>query len=578
MASVPAVPSVAQLQSAFARALLDELARGGVAELVVCPGSRSTPVVLAALATPSLRLHVRLDERSAGFFAIGRALVSGRPVGVVVTSGTAAAELAASVAEADRAGVPLVVVTADRPPELRGVGAPQTIDQVKLFGGAVRRFEDPGTVRPGSEGSWRPLAARLVSAARDGRGPVHLNLSLVEPLDAPPSTVPDGRAGDAPWRTTWRPEQAPTGPLADLAGARVAVLAGRGAGAPRGLLGVAARHGWPLLADALSGARFDDPHVVVAVDALVGDAPLRDALRPDAVLAVGAPPASRALADALVGWAPRVLAVTAGGWPDDPNGLVTDVVWADPSAWAAAVAGLGPLGGPPGYLGAWRAADDAAQATFEAACATELSEPAVARALSRIVPEGVPLVAASSMPVRDLEWFGATRAEPPTVLANRGANGIDGVVSTALGAAAGGAAVGLLGDLAFLHDAGALGGGVGEHGGRCVLVVVDNRGGGIFSFLPQRRSVPEAAFERLFATPPRVAVADVAGGFGCDVREVKDLAGLAPAVHAGLDAEGVTVVVVSVPDRDRNAALHRELGDAARAAARGVLGKPSRRP
>ncbi|HLK45180.1 MAG TPA: thiamine pyrophosphate-binding protein, partial [Acidimicrobiales bacterium] len=177
MASVPSDGAPAA-QAAFAVALFDEFARAGMRDVVVCPGSRSTPLVLAALATSSLQVHVRLDERSAGFFAIGRTLSSGAPTGVVVTSGTAAAELAAAVVEADAAGVPIVVVTADRPPELRGVGAPQTIDQVKLFGSTVRRFEDPGVPRPGADGLWRALAARVVAAALVGRGPVHLNVPL----------------------------------------------------------------------------------------------------------------------------------------------------------------------------------------------------------------------------------------------------------------------------------------------------------------------------------------------------------------------------------------------------------------
>ena len=270
MASVPVADGVAAAQSAFALALFDEFARGGLVDVVVCPGSRSTPLVLAAAETQGLALHVRLDERSAGFFAIGRALVTRRPVAVVVTSGTAAAELTAAVVEADLAGVPIVVVTADRPPELRGVGVPQTIDQVKLYGGAVRRVEDPGAIRPSSAPSWRALASRLLSAAVAGRGPVHLNVPLVEPLDATASDVPRGRPHGAPWRTVAAPEAASAGAFSTLAGARGLLLAGRGAGDPELVLAVAERHGWPLLADPLSGARFEHPCVVATFDALWG--------------------------------------------------------------------------------------------------------------------------------------------------------------------------------------------------------------------------------------------------------------------------------------------------------------------
>ena len=571
MASVPVTDGVAAAQSAFARALFDELARGGLVDVVVCPGSRSTPLVLAAADTEGLELHVRLDERSAGFFAIGRALVTRRAVAIVVTSGTAAAELTAAVVEADLAGVPLVVVTADRPPELRGVGVPQTIDQVKLFGSAVRRAEDPGTIRPGSAPSWRALASRLLSAAVTASGPVHLNVPLVEPLDAAASAIPPGRANGAPWRTVAAPERATAGAFASLGAARGLLLAGRGAGDPGLVLDVAAHHGWPLLCDPLSGARFEHPCVVTTFDALTGDPSVRAALRPDVVVTLGAPPASRSLADALVEWAPRVLAVHERGWPGDPHGLVSDVLVASPAAWATAARALAPLGAPHDYLAAWRAADDAAASVLAQACATELTEPSVARRLSGSLPADVALVVSNSMPVRDLEWFGARSPRPPAVYANRGANGIDGVVSTALGVACGARAVGLLGDLAFLHDAGALASGLGEGGGRCVLVVVDNLGGGIFSFLPQRRSVDEDRFERLFVTPPRVAVGAVAAGYGCDVREVKDLDGLDHAVEAGLATDGVTVVVASVRDRDANVELHRTLARAAGDAARATL-------
>ena len=572
MASVPS-PSTSALQAAFASALLDELARAGMRDVVVCPGSRSTPLVLAAVATPGLRVHVRLDERSAGFFALGRALADARPAAIVVTSGTAAAELTAAVVEADLARVPLVVLTADRPPELRGVGAAQTIDQVKLFGGAVRRFEDPGVVRPGSEPSWRALGARLVAAAIVGRGPVHLNLSLVEPLDAAPGDVPPGRADGAPWRATSAltpGTRAPDDALEALTGATL-VVAGRGLEDADAVLEAAATQGWPVLADPLSGARRQHPNVVAAADALVGDATLRARLRPDAVVVLGAPHASRALAEALAGWAARVVAVDPRGWPDDPQGLVGDVVAATPGDFARALVATSHVGSPATYLASWRAADDAAQRVFDEQLVAELTEPAVARRLSQAIPADVPLVVASSMPVRDLEWFGAPGSL--RVLSNRGANGIDGVVSTTLGVAVGARAVGLLGDLAFLHDVGSLASGLGEHGGSCVLVVLDNRGGGIFSFLPQRQSLPSGTFERLFATPPSVPIAQVAGGFGCEVLEVKDLPSVSDAVTAGLAREGVTVVVARVPDRDENVALHRRLADAARAAAREALGE-----
>jgi 2-succinyl-5-enolpyruvyl-6-hydroxy-3-cyclohexene-1-carboxylate synthase len=570
-ASVPSDSGVAAAQAAFCVCLFDEFVRGGMEDLVICPGSRSTPLVLAALANPALRVHVRLDERSAGFFAIGRALSTDLPVAVVVTSGTAAAELTASVVESDLAGVPLVVVTADRPPELRGIGAPQTIDQVKLYGGAVRSYEEPGPIRPDAARSWRPLAARLLAAAIDGHGPVHLNLSLVEPLDAAPSTVPEGRAAGAPWRTRHSGSSEAADPFAGFGGQRGLLVAGRGAGDPGTLLALAARHGWPLLCDPLSGARLEHPSVVTSFDALVRDDDLRAMLEPEVVVLLGAAPSSRALADAIVAWSPRVVAVSGSTSVPDPTGVVSDHVAVAPASWVRAALELPPLGGPPAFLERWHLADAAAQRCFDERCTSQLDEPSVARLLSRTL-RGVPLVVSSSMPVRDLESFGATSTSPPRALSNRGANGIDGVVSTTLGVAAGSRAVGLLGDLAFLHDAGSLADGVGEHGGSCVLVVVDNRGGGIFSFLPQRGSVPHTDFERVFATPPSASVAAVASGYGAEVRAVKDLESLRTSVLEGLDSDGVTVVVAEVPDRDRNVELHRELADLAARAARAALG------
>lgn len=570
-ASVPSRTDVAAAQAAFCACLFDEFARGGMTDVVVCPGSRSTPLVLAALGTSPLRVHVRLDERSAGFFAIGRALATGQPVGVVVTSGTAAAELTPSVVEADLAGVPLVVITADRPPELRGIGAPQTIDQVKLYGSAVRRYEEPGPIRPDSARWWRPLAARLLAAAVDGRGPAHLNLSLVEPLDATRSAVPEGRAAGAPWRTRHLGSADALEPFDGLSGQRGLLIAGRGAGDPVALSALAERHGWPLLCDPLSRARLERPNVVASFDALARDADLAELLRPEVVILLGAAPSSRALAEALAAWAPRVVAVSSSLTAQDPSGIVSDHVVAAPGSWVRAAITLPPLGGPSAFLERWQLAEAATQRCFDEQCASQVDEPSVARLLSRTLRD-VPLVVSNSMPVRDLESFGATSPSPPRAFANRGANGIDGVVSTTLGVAATGQAVGLLGDLAFLHDAGSLADGVGEHGGSCVLVVADNHGGGIFSFLPQHESVPHDAFERAFGTPPTASIASVASGYGAEVRAVKDLESLRAGVLEGLGVDGVTVVIAEVPDRDRNVVLHRELADLAARAAKGALG------
>ena len=334
----------------------------------------------------------------------------------------------------------------------------------------------------------------------------------------------------------------------DVAGRRVLVVAGRGAGNPAAILGLATALRWPVAADPLSGLRFEHPNIVGAADGLLRDRGLRERLAPEVVVVLGGLPASRVVNEAIVEWAPRVIAVQEWGSPPDPWGIVSDVVRSSPDRWAHALAATEPEPAPPAYLDAWTRAETAAQRAYDELGASDaLTEPRVAREVSRMLGSSIPLVVSSSMPVRDLEWHGAKVADPPRVFANRGANGIDGVVSTALGVASGARAVGLLGDLAFLHDAGALADGLGEHGGTCVLVVVDNGGGGIFSFLPQRASLPLPEFERLFATPPRADVESVALGYGAAAGVVESIEALEGAVRAGLASPGVTVVVARVP-------------------------------
>ncbi len=543
------VLSPAGAQSTLAVTLLDEWARAGLRDVVVCPGSRSAPVALAAARQGGVRTHVRLDERGAGFYAIGLALASGRPVALVVTSGTAAAELHAAVAEADLARVPLIVVTADRPPELRGVGAPQTIEQRSLYGAMVRRAEDPGVARAEAAASWRPLAARLWIAAAGGDGapgPVHLNLALVEPLVEPAGDPPPGRADAAPWRTVVAaPSRAAT---LDVAGRRV--LAVVGAGVDAGTITVATALGWAVVGDAT--ARGSLPYA----DALLRDAEFAALARPDLVVRAGGLPASRALGERLREWGSEVVALDAWGPVADPDGVVARTVAGAPDPACAAHRG------DPAY-GEWWAR--AARAVGDALAGLDdtLTEPALARdVVAASARSGAALVVGSSMPVRDVEWWAPAR-EAPT-FANRGANGIDGVVSTTLGvAAATGSALGLVGDLTFLHDASSLAEPVE---GSAVVVVADNAGGGIFSFLPQATLLGPEEFEALFATPRGKDLVAVARGFGHAAARVATRSELAAALADGVGAPGLSVVVASVPDRAANVEVHGALVDAAAAA------------
>jgi 2-succinyl-5-enolpyruvyl-6-hydroxy-3-cyclohexene-1-carboxylate synthase len=568
---------------------VDEWVRSGITDAVIAPGSRNTPLVLALAAEPRLRSHVVLDERSAGFVALGLSLAQDRPAVVVTTSGTAAAELHAAVVEAHQAGVPLVVCTADRPPELQQVGAPQTIDQSRLYGPAVRFFADPGPPEAGVDArtTWRSLASRVVLEATGARpGPVHLNLPFREPLVGPPAELSAGRTGGLPWhrRAPVEPRLAAAG-AAELAaawsGRRGLFVAGRGVDDPVALLGLAERLGWPVLAEPRSGCRLEHPNVVAHADALLRDPDLAGWLRPDVVVGVGEPPASKVVAQWLAGSnAARVLVDPAGRMldPERTVGLLLEVTVralrdallpaaAAPPAGGVASGAPHPAGAD--WSQAWRAADDAAARALDGGLAAipAATEPGAARMLLRVAAPGDAVVASSSMPVRDLEWYGPRRTGV-RVFANRGANGIDGVVSTAVGVALGGTPTWLLiGDLALLHDANGL---LGCRGRplRLRLVVIDNAGGGIFSFLPQASALPAGDFERFFGTPQAVDIAELLG-----VHRIPTIrADTAVAVASGLDAlacssEPVAALVVRT-DRAANVADHQALNAAMAAAGR----------
>lgn len=581
------------VQATFAATLVDEWRRGGVTDAVVCPGSRSTPLALALGGNGGLRTHVRLDERGAGFFAVGLALAGGRPVVLCTTSGTAAAELHPAVLEAELARVPLIVCTADRPPELHQVGAPQTVDQHHLYGSAVRWFAEPGVASSVTRHTWRPLAARaLAEAGRGpgGPGPVHLNLAFGDPLAAAPGPLPPagvaGRPVTAVVGGAGVPEGALSAAAARWAGRRGLFVAGEGGPPATDLLALAHRLGWPVLADPRSGCRVPDRSVVGAADSLTRSAALRRALVPDVVVLLGAPWVSKSLAGFLAGAAAdgaEVVAVDPWWRWRDPDRIVTETHRADPGDWTRALRTHLVDGGPGGaWSTGWqeveRAAQQALDGAIEADCTARggaLSEPAVARRLLTMLAPGTQVVVSSSMPVRDLESFAPPRVDPPVVRANRGANGIDGVCSTTLGVAAAGRGpvVGLLGDLAFLHDVSALvrSAGPAPGGASCTLVVLDNDGGGIFNFLPQAGWLGKESFERLFATPQRVDAAAVAAGFGVPTLDVATVEQFDEAIGATVGRHDLAVVVVRLPDRGANVALHDRLHAAAAGAAEDTL-------
>ncbi|HUY16958.1 MAG TPA: 2-succinyl-5-enolpyruvyl-6-hydroxy-3-cyclohexene-1-carboxylic-acid synthase, partial [Acidimicrobiales bacterium] len=481
------VPSPSVAQATFAGTLFDEWIEAGLRDVVISPGSRSTPLVLAAAQRKELTLHVRLDERSAGFFALGRALATKVPVVVIVTSGTAAAELHACVAEADLAFVPLIVVTADRPPELHGVGAPQTMEQAHLYGAMVRLFEEPGVARYDLVSSWRPLAARLWYSANGEAslpGPVHLNAAFVEPLLATPVELPE-RESVSDFRAP--DEHLPDVATFDVAGQKVLCVVGRGVS--KEVIDECRHLNWVVLGDAT--AQGSVPYF----DALLRSSDFVARVRPEIVVRLGGIPASKVLAEQLREWNVRTVGLSGAGFVADPDHLIHETYAGVPHH------DYGPLVGSEAYAGTWgRASDDVA--TWLRGAASDdgvLNEPLVARVVVEVSnTSDAALVVGSSMPVRDVEWWAPPRER--ATYANRGVNGIDGVVSTVLGVATGSKALGLVGDLTMLHDVSGLVEGLGNGGGTCVLVVVDNRGGGIFSFLSQATDLGSDRFELLFGT------------------------------------------------------------------------------
>jgi 2-succinyl-5-enolpyruvyl-6-hydroxy-3-cyclohexene-1-carboxylate synthase len=631
--------------TAFASVLVDELARCGLAEAVLAPGSRSAPLAMAlwersqrppggaAEADPAggaaggpgdrpagsgsegLRLHVRIDERSAAFLALGLAKASGRPVAVLCTSGTAAAHLHAAVIEADESGVPLIVLTADRPPELRGTGANQAIDQLKLYGAAVRWFAEAGVpeARPGQVAYWRSLACRAWAAASGALGglpgPVHVNIPLREPLvpdvaaggrsaggaggdlgaaggdpgaagggaggpaGGPAWPEPlDGRPGGAPWTAVSRPASPAPGPgaLEVPWTERGVLVCGDGDYDAAPLLRLAEEAGWPVLAEPSSGARRG-PNALSAYPYLLGMPEFLARHQPDLIVSAGRPGLSRGQAAFLAGAGAAarhiVMAQGAGRWAD-PARSATDVATslqlAGTPGREAEPARDGKAGPGRSWLGSWLAADAAARGAADAVLDgdPELSEPRLARDLAAALPAGSLLWVASSLPVRDLDHHLAARAGL-RILASRGASGIDGLVSSAIGAAlahqraGGGPAAALLGDLAFLHDAPGLFLGPAEPCPDLAIVVVNNDGGGIFSALEQ--AAFPGPFERVFGTPHHARLGQLAASAGIPHARLARPASL----PAALRGPGLRIIEISA-DRAGGTALRARLRAAAR--------------
>lgn len=571
----------------FVSAFVDELARSGVSHACICPGSRSTPLALLLRKHPAVRVWTHLDERSAAFFALGMAKALWKPVAVVSTSGTAAVNFAPAVVEAYYARVPLLVLTADRPPELRDVGAPQTIDQSRLYGPHVKWFVEMILPDASAEAIRyaRTVACRATAiAGGDSAGPVHINLPFREPLIPVSPGLPNGHldgSSPADVRSPYvsvrqaprRPDPADLAPLvAELRAARRGLIVcgpQEDPHFPTAVGQLAERLGFPLLADPLSQVRCGPHHgplIIDSYDAFLRDEETSEALAPEVVLRFGATPVSKPLLLYLERYARRQLLVDGGdGW-NDPTLTASDVLRAHPrSLCEALLAALrSPARGPGGraasdWRGRWERTAQRARAALQGRLEAEaaLSEPRVFAELAALLPGGATLFAGNSMPVRDLDAFFPGGPRPLRFLANRGVSGIDGVVSTALGASAVGSGplVLVIGDLSLYHDMNGLLA-ARRHNLRATIVLLHNDGGGIFSFLPQADD-PEH-FEELFGTPHGLDFRPAAEMYGLAYRRAGCWEEFRAAVRQALDSAGVTLIEVRA-DRRANVELHREL-------------------
>jgi 2-succinyl-5-enolpyruvyl-6-hydroxy-3-cyclohexene-1-carboxylate synthase len=547
--------------TAFATVVVDELIRSGVREAVLAPGSRSAPLALALAAADRegrLRLHVRIDERTAGFLAIGLIRGTGLPVPVVTTSGTAVANLHPAVLEASHSGLPLIVLSADRPPELRGSGANQTTDQLKVFGDAVRLFHELGTPsrEVGQVAYWRSTIARAVSTAVGARtadpGPVQLNCALAEPLvptaDEPdwPESLDGRRTG--PWTSVHAGSAQPT---AVAPGPKTVVVAGDGASQAARLAAEAG--GWPLFAEPSSRARTG-PAVISAYRLLLSASDLGAEI--ERVLVFGHPTLSRPISKLLARPDVEVIVVA-------PTGL-----WPDAGRRAAAVVTGLEVTGADGtdWLARWQHADQLARPAIDKVLADDLSGPAIAAIVAEAVGADGMLVVASSNPVRDLDLAPVV---PIRTVANRGLAGIDGTLSTAVGAALanGGATYALVGDLAFLHDLNGLVIGPAEPRPDLRIVVVNDNGGGIFSTLEQGSAAHADHFERIFGTPHNTDLAALCAGTNTPHLLVETQDALRTALTRTV--AGIDVIEARLP---RTA--HRPLATTLTTAVRDALNQP----
>ena len=555
--------SSAATTATFCATLVDEWLHCGVRHAVVSPGSRSTPIALEIANRQEIEMHIFHDERSAAFAALGIAKASGVPAILVCSSGTAAVEFHPAVVEAHHSETPILICTADRPAELQGVGAPQTIDQQNLYGVAIRKFVNAEVANDSESHTWRHIARDLFATSLgDVQGPVHLNLRFREPLMGFATNLPPRSANDAViTKKVALPSSRSLRKLNKaLESENGLIIAGPENYRVESILRLAETLGWPIIADPRSGTRVPNKLVVAGADAILRDEDFSKRLRPDVVLRFGTLPASKVVNSWLSGSGANQVVITTTPSLTDPDRQCSLHIVSDIDELCAGLVSVHSKESirnrSLSWLDKWIAAEDSAQKAINAALADEpgLTEPGVARAIYALVPEASHLVVSSSMPIRDVEWFGAPR-NGLRVHANRGANGIDGVVSTAVGVALATRqpTTLLIGDIALLHDVN----GLINLASRKIdlrIVVIDNNGGGIFSFLPQAQTLDEAKFEKIFGTPHDANIKMLAQAHQINTHELTNISDLAEV----LSQRGPWLARI-VTDRQENVKVHERI-------------------
>ena len=545
----------------FAATFVDELAAEGLTYVCISPGSRSAPMAMAFGRHPRIKVFTHIDERSGSFFAVGLAKATEKPVALLCTSGTAAAEFHAAVVEAFYSRTPLIVLTADRPPELIGVGANQAIEQHGLYGTAVRWSVDPGVpTEPADPEVWRQLASDVMRHARGSpAGPVHVNLPFREPLVPPVGELPvamgePGTPGAPTGEDLWDATELVE---AIVAAERPLVVAGEmrdGA--------VAATHladlGIPVMAEPASQLRATGIRGLVAhYEGLLRDSAWSWLHRPDLVVRLGATPTSKAMNQWLAESKPRTFLIDPDGEWRDPDGVATDRLRCSPTGIFESLQPIDESEWSRALIGDSVRADRAIESTL---AESSMFEGHAVRAIARCLPDRANVFLGSSMPIRDADYFWPAAKPGHRFFGNRGASGIDGNVSTGLGIAATSPDLTVLvvGDLTLYHDMNGLHA-VRRHGLRATIVVLDNDGGGIFHFLPQAEH--SDVFEELFATPLSLDLERVAHLYGIDFVSVESKESLAPSLSRAMERDTSTLVAVRFT-RDESVRGHRACWDA----------------